>query len=211
MNLILLGAPGAGKGTQAKAISKNFNIPHISTGGILRNEIKKGSGLGKKAVKFVDSGKLVPDEVIIEMMKKILKSGRSKGGFLIDGFPRNLKQAKMFSNVLNQLRIRLDKVINIVIDKNEVIERLSNRKTCSVCESVFSIDGNTHNAEECPKCKGKLIKRKDDEADIIKHRLEIYEEETKPLTEFYAKEGLLVNINGSGNKKEITERILSSL
>ena len=211
MNLVLLGAPGAGKGTQAKAISKNFNIPHISTGVILRDEIKKGSELGKRAVKFVESGKLVPDEVIIEMMKKIINIDKSKGGFLIDGFPRNLKQAKMFSNVLNQLGIKLDRVINIIVNKNEVIERLSRRRTCSMCESVFSIDSNTHNAEECPKCRGKLIKRKDDEADIIKHRLEVYEEETKPLIEFYTKDGLLVNINGSGNKKEITERILSSL
>ena len=211
MNLVLLGAPGAGKGTQAEAISKNFNIPHISTGVILRNEIKKGSELGERAVKFVENGKLVPDEVIIEMMKKIINIDKSKGGFLIDGFPRNLKQAKMFSNVLNQLGIKLDKVINIVVDKNEVIERLSRRRTCSVCESVFSIDSNTHNAEECPKCRGKLIKRKDDEANIIKHRLEVYEEETKPLIEFYAKEGLLIDINGSGNKKEITGRILSSL
>ena len=211
MNLVLLGAPGAGKGTQAEAISKNFNIPHISTGVILRNEIKKGSELGERAVKFVENGKLVPDEVIIEMMKKIINIDKSKGGFLIDGFPRNLKQAKMFSNVLNQLGIKLDKVINIVVDKNEVIERLSRRRTCSVCESVFSFDSNTQNAEECPKCRGKLIKRKDDEAGIIKHRLEVYEEETKPLIEFYAKEGLLIDINGSGNKKEITGRILSSL
>jgi adenylate kinase len=210
MNLVLLGAPGAGKGTQAKAISENFNIPHISTGVILRNEIKKESELGKRAVKFVESGKLVPDEIIIEMMKEILNGNRSKGGFLIDGFPRNLKQAKIFSNVLNKLGIKLDKVINIVVDNNEVIERLDRRRTCSVCESVFSIDSNANNAR-CPKCKGKLIKRKDDRAEIIKHRLEVYEEETRPLIEFYTREGLLVNIDGSGSRKEVTERILRSL
>jgi adenylate kinase len=129
MNLIILGAPGAGKGTQAKAISKNFDIPHISTGDILRNEIKKESELGKKAVRFVESGKLVPDEMIIKMIKKILGNSRTKNGFILDGFPRNLKQAKMLSGVLEQLGVKLDKVINIVVDKDEVIERLKKRRT----------------------------------------------------------------------------------
>lgn len=210
MNLVILGAPGAGKGTQAKAISENFDILHISTGDILRDEIKKGSELGKKAVRFVESGKLVPDKIIIKMMKKIIGNSRTKDGFIIDGFPRNLKQAKMFSSVLDQLGIKLDKVINIVVDKNEVIERLSNRRTCSVCKSIFSENGNGHDGR-CPKCGGKLVKRKDDDGEVIKRRLEVYEEETGPLAEFYAEKGLLININGSGTKKEITERILESL
>jgi len=210
MNLVILGAPGAGKGTQAKAISENFDIPHISTGDILRDEIKKGSELGKKAVRFVESGKLVPDKIIIKMMKKIIGNSRTKDGFIVDGFPRNLKQAKMFSSVLDQLGIKLDKVINIVVDKNEVIERLSNRRTCSVCKSIFSENGNGHDGR-CPKCGGKLVKRKDDDGEVIKRRLEVYEEETGPLAEFYAEKGLLININGSGTKKEITERILESL
>lgn len=210
MNLVILGAPGAGKGTQAKAISENFDIPHISTGDILRDEIKKGSELGKKAVRFVESGKLVPDKIIIKMMKKIIGNSRTKDGFIVDGFPRNLKQAKMFSSVLDQLGIKLDKVINIVVDKNEVIERLSNRRTCSVCKSIFSENGNGHDGR-CPKCGGKLVKRKDDDTKVIKRRLEVYEEETGPLAEFYAEKGLLINVNGSGTKKEITERILESL
>ena len=210
MNLVILGAPGAGKGTQAKAISENFDIHHISTGDILRDEIKKGSELGKKAVRFVESGKLVPDKIIIKMMKKIIGNSRTKDGFIIDGFPRNLKQAKMFSSVLDQLGIKLDKVINIVVDKNEVIERLSNRRTCSVCKSIFSENGNGHDGR-CPECGGKLVKRKDDDGEVIKRRLEVYEEETGPLAEFYAEKGLLININGSGTKKEITERILESL
>jgi adenylate kinase len=210
MNLIILGAPGAGKGTQAKAISENFNIPHISTGDILRNEIKRGSELGKKAVGLVESGKLVPDKIIIKMMEKILGNNRTKNGFILDGFPRNLKQAKMLSSVLEQLRIKLDKVINIVIDKDEVIERLSKRRTCSMCEGVFSADGNGYDSR-CPKCGGRLVKRKDDDAEVIKHRLEIYEEEAGPLTDFYCDKDLLINIDGSGTKKETTERILRSL
>lgn len=210
MNLIILGAPGAGKGTQAKAISKNFDIPHISTGDILRNEIKKESELGKKAVRFVESGKLVPDEMIIKMIKKILGNSRTKNGFILDGFPRDLKQAKMLSSVLEQLGVKLDKVINLVVDKDEVIERLKKRRTCNVCKSVFSSDGNGYD-DRCPKCGGRLVKRKDDDTEIIKRRLEVYEEETGPLADFYSGKGLLVNVDGSGTKKETTERILKSL
>jgi adenylate kinase len=210
MNLVIMGPPGAGKGTQAKAISENFGIPHISTGDILRNEIKKGSGLGKKAVRFVESGKLVPDEIIVEMTKKILGNDGTKDGFILDGFPRNLKQAEMFSQVLEQLGIELDKVINIVVDKDEVVKRLSRRRTCNVCKSIFSVDGNGYE-DRCPRCGGRLVKRKDDDEEVIKNRLEVYEEETGPLADFYASKGLLVNIDGSGNKKETTERILESL
>jgi adenylate kinase len=210
MNLVIMGAPGAGKGTQAKAISENFDIPHISTGDILRNEIKKGSELGKKAVRFVESGKLVPDEIIVKMTKKILGNNRVKDGFILDGFPRNLKQAKMFSGVLEQLGIKLDKVINIVVDKDEVTKRLSKRRTCNVCKSIFSTDGNGYE-DRCPKCGGRLLKRKDDDAEVIRNRLEVYEEEADPLADFYAGKGLLVNVDGSGTKKETTERILESL
>jgi len=210
VNIVLLGAPGAGKGTQAKVISKKLNIRHISTGEILRSEIKKESALGKKAVKFVESGKLVPDEIIIEIIKNIIAGGRSENGFLMDGFPRNLEQAKMFSNMLDQLGIKLDKVINIVVDNKEVIERLSKRVTCSVCRRVFNKDDNNVNLK-CPECNGDLVKRKDDSAEVIEHRLKVYEKETKPLVDFYAGKGLLVNINGSGDKKEITERIMEFL
>ncbi len=210
MNIVLLGAPGAGKGTQAKVISRNLGIQHISTGEILRSEIKKESELGDKAIKFVESGKLVPDEIIIEIIKNIITGGRSKNGFLMDGFPRNLKQAKMFSNMLDQLGIKLDKVINIVVDNNEVIERLSKRMTCSVCKHVFSIDSNKGNLK-CPKCNGDLVKRKDDSVEVIKHRLEVYEKESRPLVDFYAGKGLLVNVNGYGDQKEINERVMEFL
>lgn len=211
MNLVLLGAPGAGKGTQAEAISKELGIPNISTGMILREEIKKGSELGKKAVKFVESGTLVPDDIIIEMVKKIITGNKSGRGFIMDGFPRNLKQAMVFNDVLGRLGIVLDKVINIVVDKEEVIKRISGRRTCSVCKSVISASDSHMHGGKCPKCEGELIKRKDDEAGVVKQRLEVYEEETKPLIDFYAKKGLLVNIDGSGDKEVITERILNSL
>ncbi len=211
MRIIILGAPGAGKGTQARVISNKFNMPHVSTGDILRHEIKGGSELGKKAAKFVESGKLVPDGIIIEIIKNKISSGKLKNGFLMDGFPRNLKQARMFSDMLDQLGIKLDKVINIIVNKNEIIGRLSKRRTCSVCKSIFSVNNNHINSEKCPKCEGDLIKRKDDNKEVIKHRLEVYESETKSLTDFYAGKGLLVNIDGSGEEEEITKRILKVL
>ncbi|MDD5622791.1 MAG: adenylate kinase [Actinomycetota bacterium] len=210
MRIVLLGSPGAGKGTQAKVISKKFDIPHISTGDILRNEIKRGSGLGKEAAGFVESGKLVPDRIIIEIIKNEISPDKSKNGFLMDGFPRNLEQARMFSDLLDELGIELDKVININVSKDEIVDRLSKRKSCSVCKSVFSI-GNNKDLEKCPECNGDLIVREDDKKEVIKHRLDVYESETRPLIDFYADKGLLVNIDGSGEETEITRRILKVL
>ncbi len=211
MRIVLLGSPGAGKGTQAKVITKKFDIPHISTGDILRHEIKGVSELGKKAAGFVESGKLVPDGIIIEIIKNEISQGKSKNGFLMDGFPRNLEQALMFSDLLDKLGVRLDKVININVSKEEIIERLSKRRICSVCKSVFSIGRKNREPEKCPKCNGDLIERKDDKEEVIKHRLDIYESETRPLIDFYADKGLLVNIDGSGEEKEIAKRILEVL
>jgi len=211
MRIVLLGSPGAGKGTQAKVISKKFDIPHISTGDILRHEIKGGSELGKKAAGFVESGKLVPDGIIIEIIKNEISRGKSKNGFLMDGFPRNLEQAVMFSDLLEQLGISLDNVININVSKEEIIDRLSRRRICSVCKGVFSIGGKNKEPEKCPKCNGDLTERKDDKKEVIKHRLDVYESETRPLIDFYAGKGLLVNIDGSGEEKEITKRILEVL
>ena len=211
MRIVLLGSPGAGKGTQAKVISEKFDIPHISTGDILRHEIKRGSELGKEAAGFVESGKLVPDRIIIEIIKNEISPGKSKNGFLMDGFPRNLKQAKMFSDLLDKLGIGLDKVININVSKDEIIDRLGKRRSCSVCKSIFSIGNNDKDPKKCPKCNGDLIVREDDKKEVIKNRLDVYESETRPLIDFYADKGMLVNIDGFGEEKEITKRILEVL
>ena len=211
MIIVLLGAPGAGKGTQAKAICENFGMSHISTGDILRYEIKKGTEIGKKAAGFVESGKLVPDEIIIEIIKKRISGGGLEEGFLMDGFPRNLKQAKMFSEMMDELVIKLDKVINIVVDEKEIIERLSNRRVCSSCKSIFSVSGKGESITKCPKCGAPLIRRKDDGPEVIRHRLDVYKSETSPLIDFYNNKGLLVNVDGSGDKEEVTERILKVL
>jgi len=212
MRLVMVGVPGAGKGTQAKKISQKFNIAHISTGDILRSEIKKETLLGVEADEYLKKGKLVPDDVIIEIIKSEIIRDESMGGFLMDGFPRNLKQAVMFSNILDELGLKLDKVINIVVDKNEIIKRLDSRRVCINCKRIYSFDNlDDKNIVKCPHCGGKLIKRKDDSADIIKKRLAVYEKETKPLINYYDGKNLLVNIDGMGTEQEVTERILNCL
>jgi len=212
MRLVLLGAPGAGKGTQAKKIVQRFKISHISTGNILRNEIKNDTELGRKAGNFVKEGKLVPDDLIIEIIKKELEGKQSGNGFLMDGFPRNLKQAKMFGNMLDLLGTKLDSVINIDVSKDEIIKRLTSRRICHNCNNICSTS-NLKDAEitKCPECGGDLIKRKDDEIEVITERLNVYEKETKPLIDYYREHNLLVNIDGTGMENQVTERVLKHL
>ena len=212
MRLVLLGAPGAGKGTQAKKIVKRFKISHISTGNILRNEIKNDTELGRKAGNFVKEGKLVPDDLIIEIIKKELEGKQSDKGFLMDGFPRNLKQAKMFQDMLDLLGIKLDSVINIDVSKDEIIDRLTSRRICHSCNNICSIKNlKDMESAKCPECGGDLIKRKDDEIEVITERLNVYEKETKPLIDYYKERNLLVNIDGTGIENQVTERVLKHL
>ncbi len=212
MRLILLGIPGAGKGTQAKRLSEKFKISHISTGNILRREIEDKSELGRRAAKFVESGKLVPDQLIIEIIKDVIRSSDSKNGFLMDGFPRNTRQAKLFTRMLEELGMSINKIIDISISSMEATDRLAKRMICSVCQAISAVDhpGRRDDAR-CPVCGGKFEKRKDDDIGIIKKRLEIYEKETRPLTDYYNKSGMLMEIDGRGTEEEVTERILESL
>jgi len=212
MRLVLLGAPGAGKGTQAKKIAQKFKISHISTGNILRNEINNDTELGRKACNFVKQGKLVPDEMIIEIIKKELEGKRSVKGFLMDGFPRNLKQAKMFQDLLDSIGTKLDSVINIDVSKDEIIKRLTSRRTCQSCNNTCSInDLKDIGTAKCPECGGDLIKRRDDEIEVVTERLNVYEKETKPLIDYYREHNLLVNIDGTGLENQVTERVLKHL
>jgi adenylate kinase len=212
MRLVLLGCPGVGKGTQAEGISKSFKIAHISTGNILRDEIKKNTYLGRKVENLVKKGNLVSDEIIIELIKNEISKHESSNGFVMDGFPRNLKQAKMFQDILDMLNLKLDKVVNIFVEKDEIIRRLSSRMVCSNCNSVYSIDDLKNMPDtKCSVCGGKLYKRKDDEKNIIEKRLELYETETRPLIDYYSKQNLLIDIDGSGSEDKVTERVLSKL
>ena len=206
----MLGAPGAGKGTQAKKISKKFNIPHVSTGDILRKEIKDETELGLEAKSFVENGKLVTDELVIEIIKNFIQGDSAENGFLMDGFPRNLAQAKKFAEMLEEIGFKLDHVINIAVDNSEIINRLGMRRTCKECQKITSV-AESSNSVSCPECGGELFIRKDDEEGVIAHRLKVYEKETQPLIEYYSKNGVLTDIDGLGAEEEVTERILKSL
>ena len=201
-----------GKGTQAKKISEKFGISHVSTGDILRSELKKNTELGMKANEYMKEGKLVPDELIIEIIrKKIGKDGREPE-FLMDGFPRTLLQAQKFDEMLAGLGISLDKVINIDVDEDELVKRLTSRRVCHECSGICSInDFNGEDDVKCPSCGGSLYKRKDDDSDVIRERLKVYEKQTRPLIDYYNRGGLLFYINGLGTEKEIFERVLTLL
>jgi len=210
MRIVMLGAPGAGKGTQADKISKKFEIPHISTGDILRKEIREKSESGLKAKEYVESGKLVPDGLIVDIIENFIKGDNSEKVFLMDGFPRNISQAKIFSNMLDRIGSDLDRVINIIVDNDEIIQRLGNRRICTGCHQISSNTGEKP-GDICPKCGAKLIKRRDDDEEVIRHRLQVYEEETSPLAEYYKERGILVDVKGTGTEEEVTERIFESL
>ncbi len=209
MIIILLGPPGAGKGTQAKNISKKFNIPHISTGDILRKEIKEGSGLGKKAKEYVEGGKLVPDEIIVGIIEKELEKDSANSGALLDGFPRTIEQAEMLDRVLTRIGLSIDKVLNLEVDRKELIKRLSSRRLCKSCKQITKVEESEKN--RCPECGETLIKRKDDDIKVIKKRLEVYRKQTEPLIDYYQSKGTLVNVDGDGSEAEVTERILNAL
>ncbi len=190
MKKIFLGAPGSGKGTAASRIAPKRNIPHISTGDLFRENIKKETLIGAEAKKYIERGELVPDEIVIEILKKRIQQKDCQNGFILDGFPRTISQAEKLSKLID-----IDIVININVPKEIIIQRLSSRITCKECGEIFnSIDYKPKEDGKCDKCKGEIIKRPDDEPKIIQNRLKIYEEQTAPLIEFYNNKGILQNI-----------------
>lgn len=197
MRLILLGPPGAGKGTQATKIVNKYNIPHISTGEIFRQNIKSGTELGKIAKSYIDKGMLVPDELAVDIVKKRLIEQDCEKGFLLDGFPRTDIQADELDNVLKSLDIMLDKVVNIHVDNEILIERIVNRRVCSRCGHTYHLTYNPPQVEcKCDMCGGNLYQRDDDTIETVSRRLEIYHELTKPLIDYYKKRGILMTIDG---------------
>jgi len=212
VRIVLLGAPGAGKGTQAKKISEKFGISHVSTGDILRSELKNNTELGEKANEYMKEGRLVPDELIIEIIRKKIEKESREPEFLMDGFPRTFVQAQKFDEMLAGLGISLDKVINIDVDEDELIKRLTSRRVCHECSGICSINNfNSEDEAKCPICGGSLYKRKDDDREVIKERLKVYEKQTMPLIDYYSRNGILFSISGSGSENEIFERVLTLL
>lgn len=215
MRLVFLGAPGVGKGTQAELVSAKYGIPKISTGDLLRAAVSQQTPLGKEAKQFMDRGDLVPDKVVIGLVQEKIEMPECTKGFILDGFPRTVPQADALAELLDQKGLALDRVIYFVIPREELINRLSGRRSCSKCQAVFHVvfvppkkDG------VCDKCGGELIQRSDDRRETVESRLNVYEEQTAPLIEYYRQKNLLTELDGAGSVEHVQERlqaVLSSL
>ena len=201
MNIIFFGAPGAGKGTQAEIVSKKLDIPTISTGNIIREAIKNGTEMGLSAKSYIDAGKLVPDEVVIGIIKDRLDKDDCKNGFILDGFPRTIPQAK----ALDEMGVKIDVVLNIEVSDEDIVNRMSGRRTCPKCGSTYHIEFNPTNTEGvCDNCGAELTVRKDDHPDVVKSRLDVYHSETEPLKAFYEEKGILRTVVGQKELKDTT-------
>ena len=201
MNIIFFGAPGAGKGTQAEIVSKKLDIPTISTGNIIREAIKNGTDMGLSAKSYIDAGKLVPDEVVIGIIKDRLDKDDCKNGFILDGFPRTIPQAK----ALDEMGVKIDVVLNIEVSDEDIVNRMSGRRTCPKCGSTYHIEFNPTKTEGvCDNCGAELTVRKDDHPDVVKSRLDVYHSETEPLKAFYEEKGILRTVVGQKELKDTT-------
>ncbi len=203
MNIIFLGPPGIGKGTHAEIVAKTYGIPRIATGEILREEIKKGTKLGNEVKAYMEAGELVPDELVIDIIKKRISQKDCEKGFVLDGFPRTEMQAEELDRITN-----IDLVLNLVAPHEVIIERITGRLTCRKCGAIYHIKNIPPKREGvCDRCGGELYRREDQSEKAVEKRLEIYEERTKPLIEYYRKKGILVEVNVEGEKDEVAERI----
>ena len=208
MRLILLGPPGAGKGTQAKMLKEKFQIPQISTGDILRQAVKENTELGARAKTIMGAGQLVPDNIVMGLIKERIRQEDCKSGFILDGFPRNITQAEKLSETLQDMNLAIDNVIDLEVDEGEVVERLTGRSTCSECGAMFHKVSRPPKVDEvCDGCGGKLEQRPDDNKETIEERLRVYSESTSPLKEFYLKEGNLKTLEAKGSVEEIFSRV----
>jgi adenylate kinase len=205
MRLVLVGPPGAGKGTQAQFLAAHFSIPHISTGDIFRANLKAGTELGNQAKGFMDRGELVPDSVTNEMVKDRLTHDDALNGFLLDGFPRNVAQAEVLRAILADKKTPLHAVLEFSLANEEIVARLSSRRTCRDCGAP------SVGLEKCPTCGGDVYQREDDKAEVIARRLEVYAEQTAPIISFYRNEGLLISVSAVGNVEDITANAISAL
>jgi adenylate kinase len=210
--LVLVGPPGAGKGTQAEFIAEHFKIPKISTGDIFRANVSGGTDLGKLAKKYMDAGDLVPDEVTIAMVRDRLGQDDAMDGFLLDGFPRTIAQADELDAILGELGTKLSVVLDLEVDNDEVVRRLSGRRLCKKCGHVWHVEFDPPKVENvCDRCGGELYHRDDDYPETVRHRLEVYTQQTRPLIEFYDSRGQLVGMDAHGPVEDVTERAIALL
>ena len=212
MRLVLVGPPGAGKGTQAQFIASHFSVPKISTGDIFRANVSAGTPLGLEARKYMDAGDLVPDEVTIGMVRERLDEDDALDGFLLDGFPRTVQQATVLDELLAEREYSLDVVLELVVDDEEVVRRLSGRRTCRRCGHVWHLDFDPPSTDSrCDRCEGPLFQRDDDSEDTIRHRLEVYADQTSPLIGYYGDRGILAGVDATGPVEDVTDRAINAL
>ena len=212
MKLIMLGAQGAGKGTQAKKIAEKYQIPHISTGDIFRANIKAGTELGMKAKSFMDQGQLVPDEVTIGMLLDRISQDDSKNGYVLDGFPRTIPQAESLTAALKERGEKIDYAVNVDVPDDNIINRMSGRRACVGCGATYHVVYNAPKSEDiCDTCGEKLILRDDDKPETVKNRLLVYHDQTQPLIDYYKKEGVLVEVDGTQNLEKVFQDIVAVL
>jgi adenylate kinase len=210
MNLIFIGPPGAGKGTQAKLISIKYNIPQISTGDILRAAVREKSPMGLKAKECMEAGALVPDEVVVGIVEERLSRQDCNNGFILDGFPRTIAQADSLKNTLTQLGKKIEHVISIAVDNNDLLKRITGRRTCGKCGKGYHVLYDPpKNSDVCDLCGGELYQRDDDKEDTMRNRLSVYDKQTEPLIKYYADMSVLRTIDGSGTIDEIQDKIIS--
>jgi adenylate kinase len=212
MRLVLLGAPGGGKGTQAKKLIEKYGIPQISTGDILRASVAAGTPLGKEAKSYMDKGELVPDSVVIGLVKERVAQDDCKKGYILDGFPRNIAQAEALDKVLAEMGSPLTTALLIDVDKDVLMKRLTGRRTCKNCQQMYNIYFSPPKKEGvCDKCGGELFQRDDDKEETIKKRLDVYDAQTAPLIDYYNKKGILKSVKGVGNIDEIFNQVCAVL
>ena len=211
MRLVLLGAPGSGKGTQADLLKEKYGAAHISTGDILRRNLKEKTKLGAEAESYMNKGALVPDDLVIRMVSERLRENDVAKGFLLDGFPRTISQAEALETLLGDLKQKLDAVLLFEIDEEALVRRLSNRRTCAACGKIWNLLTMESVSSGCPSCGGELLQREDDAEAVIRHRMDVYREQTSPLVSWYDDQGLLRRIDASKSREEIFTEIEATL
>jgi len=212
MRLVLLGAPGAGKGTQAKKLIEKYKIPQISTGDILRKAVADGTPLGKEAKVIMDKGELVPDKIVLGLVEERVKQADCKNGFILDGFPRNTAQAEALDKLLNNMGMPLDSALSVDVPKNDLMKRLTGRRTCKSCQQMYNVYYSPPKKDAvCDKCGGELFQRGDDKEETIKKRLDVYDAQTAPLMDYYKKKGIVKSVMGVGSIDEIFNKVCTLL
>ena len=212
MKIIMLGAPGAGKGTQAKMIAEKFDIPHISTGDIFRANIKNGTELGKKAKEYMDKGQLVPDELTVEILLDRVANDDCKNGYVLDGFPRTIPQADVLDKELTKLGDKVDFAINVDVPDENIVRRMSGRRACLKCGATYHIEHIPPKQEGiCDKCGSELVQRDDDKPETVQNRLSVYHEQTQPLIDYYNKKNILKSVDGTKDMQEVFSDIVNIL